>query len=333
MRPKPVVLCILDGWGLRAEREANAVALARTPNFDALMAGCPNATLIPYGPAVGLPEGQMGNSEVGHMNIGAGRVVWMDLPRIDNAIADGSFARNPALNDFIARMRESGGTAHLMGLASPGGVHAHQRHIAEAAKLVAAAGIPVAIHAFTDGRDVPPKSAIDQLRELEEALPEGARIATVIGRYYAMDRDKRWERVGKAWRAMVEAEGRGAYSAAEAVAGAYDRGESDEFIQPTCLRGHRGMRDGDGLMFLNFRADRARQILTALLDPEFDGFARDRTVSFAAACGMISYSDALDRFMSVMFPPEEIRNTLGRWVSGKGLRQYRLAETEKYPHV
>jgi 2,3-bisphosphoglycerate-independent phosphoglycerate mutase len=330
--PKPVVLCILDGWGLRAEREANAVALAATPAFDRAMTTCPHTELVTHGPAVGLPEGQMGNSEVGHTNIGAGRIVWMDLPRIDNAIADGSFDANPALADFIAALHASGGTAHVMGLVSPGGVHAHLTHIARAANVIAAAGIRVEVHAFTDGRDVAPKSAYAHVRAFEDLL-DGPRVATVSGRYWAMDRDTRWERVKRAWDAIVEAEGRGAYSAAEAVMAGYDRGETDEFIQPTCLRGHTGIRDGDGVFFANFRADRARQFLRALLLPDFAGFPRARRPQLAAALGMVEYSDDLSPLMPAMFPAATPLNTLGEWVAAHGLRQLRLAETEKYPHV
>ncbi|MEM9049463.1 MAG: 2,3-bisphosphoglycerate-independent phosphoglycerate mutase [Pseudomonadota bacterium] len=333
MEPKPVVLCILDGWGQRAPAPDNAVTLARTPNFDRIVARCPHTTLAAHGAAVGLPDGQMGNSEVGHMTIGAGRIIWMDLPRIDNAIADGQFETNPALLDFIAALRASGGTAHLAGLVSPGGVHAHQRHIARAAAAIADAGVPVALHAFTDGRDVAPKTAHAHVADLLEDLPETARIATIAGRYYAMDRDRRWDRVSATWTAMVLAEGRGAYSAREAIVGAYDRGETDEFIKPTCLRGHRGMRDGDGLFFLNFRADRAREILDALIDPDFEGFARQRRPAFAALCGLVPYSDALAARMGVMFPAQPVENTLGAWVAAQGCTQLRLAETEKYPHV
>jgi 2,3-bisphosphoglycerate-independent phosphoglycerate mutase len=330
---RPVVLCILDGWGLSPERKGNAVAQARTPNFDRIRAGCPHAQLAAHGPDVGLPEGQMGNSEVGHTNIGAGRVVWMDLPRIDNAIADGSFAANPALARFTAALNASGGTAHLAGLASPGGVHAHQRHIAAAARVIAAAGVPVAVHAFLDGRDVPPQSAGPQLAALEAALPEGARIATVSGRFYAMDRDKRWDRVEKAVVALVRGEGLGAPTAAEAIADAYARDETDEFVTPTVIGDYGGARDGDGLLFANFRADRARQILGALVDPDFDGFDTGVRPAWAATLGMVEYSERLDRIMPAMFPSEEIVNTIGGWVAGKGLRQFRLAETEKYPHV
>ena len=201
----------------------------------------------------------MGNSEVGHTNIGAGRVVWMDLPRIDNAVADGSFAANAELGRFVAALGLSGGTAHVAGLARPGGVHAHQRHIAAAAAVLAAAGVPVAVHAFLDGRDVPPKSAAGQIAALEAALPKGARIATVSGRFYAMDRDRRWERVALAVAAILDGEGPRAASAAEAIAAAYARGETDEFVTPVVIGDYAGARDGDGLYFANFRADRARQ--------------------------------------------------------------------------
>lgn len=330
---RPVVLCILDGWGIRADTVGNAVALGNTPNFDRIWASCPHAQLAAHGPAVGLPEGQMGNSEVGHMNIGAGRVVWMDLPRIDNAIAEGSFATNPELLGFIARLKETGGTAHLAGLTSPGGVHAHQRHMTALARAIAGAGVPVAVHCFLDGRDVPPSSAAGQVAEFEASLPEGARIATVSGRFYAMDRDNRWERVGAAVATILHAEGLKAESAAEAIAASYARGETDEFVRPTAIGAYRGVRDGDGLVFANFRADRAREILAALIDPDFHAYEVGPRPRFAAVLGMVEYSDALNRFMTVMFPSGDIVNTLGAWVSGHGKAQFRLAETEKYPHV
>ena len=205
--PKPVVLCILDGWGLREETEANAVALANTPSFDRLRAEGPFSTLKACGEAVGLPEGQMGNSEVGHTNIGAGRIVWMDLPRIDRAIADGSFTKNPALTGFVTRVKTAGGTAHLAGLVSPGGVHSHQRHIAAAAREIAKAGVPVKIHAWLDGRDTPPKSAVGYLEALAAELPEGVEIATICGRFHAMDRDNRWDRVAGATALLLRGEG------------------------------------------------------------------------------------------------------------------------------
>ncbi|MBP7241196.1 2,3-bisphosphoglycerate-independent phosphoglycerate mutase [Amaricoccus sp.] len=330
---RPVVLCILDGWGDRPEIEANAVALARTPNFDRIRAACPTATLVAHGPDVGLPEGQMGNSEVGHTNIGAGRVVWMDLPRIDNAIADGSFAASPALAAFVAAVKAASGTAHLAGLASPGGVHAHQRHIAAAAAATAAAGVPVAVHAFLDGRDVPPQSAVSQIAELEASLPPGARIATVSGRFYAMDRDKRWDRVEKAAAVILRGEGLHAPTAAEAITAAYARGETDEFVVPTAIGDYAGARDGDGLFFQNFRADRAREILGALLDPAFDGFEVAGRPAWSATLGMVEYSDRLNALMPAVFPAEPIVNPIGAWVAAHGLTQFRLAETEKYPHV
>jgi 2,3-bisphosphoglycerate-independent phosphoglycerate mutase len=331
--PKPVILCILDGWGLRPEREANAVALAHKPNYDRLMATCPHATLVTHGHDVGLPLGQMGNSEVGHTNIGAGRVVAMDLGQIDLAIEDGSFFGNPAILDFIAKVKASGGTAHLMGLASMGGVHAQLTHMLAAARMAAGAGVPVAIHAITDGRDVPPTSAPGFLADLDAGLPPGAKIATVMGRYYAMDRDNRWERVAKAYAAAAKGEGLRADTAAEAATKAHKRGETDEFILPTTIGPYAGMKDGDGLFFLNFRADRAREILRALAEPGFAEFETGPRPRFAALLGMVDYSKHHDRYMASAYPKQEIRNTLGAWVAAKDLRQFRLAETEKYPHV
>lgn len=331
--PKPVILCILDGWGLSEETEANAPYLAQTPNFDAIMDKGPHARLITHGPDVGLPSGQMGNSEVGHTNIGAGRVVAMDLGQIDLAIEDGSFFENPALLDFIARLKDTGGTAHLMGLVSDGGVHGHLNHIAAAARTIAASGVPVALHAMTDGRDVAPKSAYGYLAELEEHLPEGARIVTVTGRYFAMDRDNRWGRVSEAYAAMVRGEGQHASSAHDAVTHAYNQSETDEFITATVIGDYAGMQDGDGLFCLNFRADRAREILRAIGEPGFDAFDTGARPGLAGMLGMVEYSDAHNAYMTTVFPSREIVNTLGAWVAKQGLRQFRLAETEKYPHV
>ena len=331
--PKPVILCILDGWGLSASVEANAPHLARTPNMDRLMATCPNATLITHGPDVGLPTGQMGNSEVGHTNIGAGRVVAMDLGQIDLAIEDGSLARNPALLRFIARLKESGGRAHLLGLVSDGGVHGHITHIAAAARAIHAAGVPVVLHAMSDGRDVAPKSACTHLCNLTELLPEGVRIATVTGRYFAMDRDNRWDRVQAAYEAIAKGTGRRAPDARMAVTNAYARGETDEFITATVIGDYAGVATGDGLFCLNFRADRARELLSALADPGFDAFARGPAPEWAARLGMVEYSEAHNAWFETVFPPRDIPNTLAEWVSRAGLRQFHLAETEKYPHV
>lgn len=326
--PKPVVLCILDGWGLSGETIDNAPHLANTPTFDALMRG-PHAQLITHGPDVGLPGGQMGNSEVGHTNIGAGRVVAMDLGQIDLAIEDGSFASNPALLDFIASLQASGGTAHLMGVVSNGGVHGHVRHINAAAKVIAGSGVPVVLHAITDGRDVAPSSALEFLDQLPEGLP----IATVIGRYFAMDRDNRWDRVAQAYGAMIQAKGERAETAQDAVNAAYAKGVTDEFIPATVIGGFTGVQDGDGLFCLNFRADRAREILAAIGQAEFDAFETGARPKLAGLLGMVDYSDAHTKYMTTAYPKAKIINTLGAWVAAQGLRQFRLAETEKYPHV
>ncbi|WP_299637066.1 2,3-bisphosphoglycerate-independent phosphoglycerate mutase [uncultured Ruegeria sp.] len=331
--PKPVVLCILDGWGLSDDKQANAPLLANTPTFDAIMAKFPHATLVTHGPDVGLPSGQMGNSEVGHTNIGAGRVVAMDLGQIDLAIEDGSFFGNKALQAFISKVKASGGTAHLMGLVSDGGVHGHLNHIIAATRAITDAGVPVALHAVTDGRDVAPKSALTYLSRLEERLPEGARVVTVSGRYFAMDRDNRWERVSEAYDAMINGKGRAANTAHGAVDHAYNQSESDEFITPTVLEGYEGVADGDGFFCLNFRADRAREILRAIGEPGFAEFETGPRPKLSALLGMVNYSDGHNAYMTTVFPKRAIENTLGEWVAKLGLRQFRLAETEKYPHV
>jgi 2,3-bisphosphoglycerate-independent phosphoglycerate mutase len=331
--PKPVVLCILDGWGLRDDPVANAPLLARTPNFDALMAGSPHATLITHGPDVGLPRGQMGNSEVGHTNIGAGRVVAMDLGAIDLAIEEGTFARNPALLAFVEGLKASGGTAHLLGVVSDGGVHGHITHLLAGVQAIAGAGVPVVVHAITDGRDVPPSSALGYVATLEAGLPPGARIGTVIGRYWAMDRDTRWERVGRATAAILRAEGEAAPTAAAAVEAAAIRGETDEFIAPTAIGGYAGARAGDGLFCLNFRADRAREILSALGDPGFAAYDTGARPAWAGFLGMVDYSRDHNAFMTTAYPKQVLHNTLGEWVARHGRSQFRLAETEKYPHV
>ena len=331
--PKPVVLCILDGWGISDRREGNAPLLADTPTMDHIMATCPHATLTTFGPDVGLPKGQMGNSEVGHTNIGAGRVVAMDLGQIDLAIEEGTFAENTRLKAFITRLHGTGGTAHLLGVVSDGGVHGHLNHMIAAAKALDAADVPVVIHALTDGRDVGPKTAGTFFETLQDKLPARVRIATVTGRYYAMDRDNRWDRVSRAFAAIVKGEGAEADDATVAVSAAYARGETDEFIAPTVLDGYAGAQNGDAVFCLNFRADRAREIMAALGDPEFDAFETGQRPNWAVLMGMAQYSEAHSEYMSVMYPKPEIVNTLGDWVAQKGLRQFRLAETEKYPHV
>jgi 2,3-bisphosphoglycerate-independent phosphoglycerate mutase len=331
--PKPVVLCILDGWGISDTTVGNAPALAKTPTFDRIMATCPHATLITHGPDVGLPTGQMGNSEVGHTNIGAGRVVAMDLGQIDLAIEDGSFFKNPALLAFIAKLQATGGTAHLMGVVSDGGVHGHILHMLAAARVITESGVPVAIHAITDGRDVAPKSAEGFIAQLEAGLPTTAKIATVIGRYYALDRDNRWERVETAYRAIIKGDGAKAATAADAVAQAYADGKTDEFVPATVIGDYSGLKGGDGVFCLNFRADRAREILAAIGQPDFDGFKTGARPKPAAFLGMVDYSSDHNRYMTTVYPKQSIVNTLGAWVAQHGLRQFRLAETEKYPHV
>jgi 2,3-bisphosphoglycerate-independent phosphoglycerate mutase len=333
--PRPVLLCILDGWGHRTDISNNAILGARTPNFDRLVATCPQGLIDASETFVGLPKGQMGNSEVGHMNLGAGRVAVPDLPRIDNAIEDGALATNPILAEMIERLKKSGAALHLMGLASPGGVHAHQDHLVFLANLVAGQGVPVWIHAFLDGRDMPPRSALECLDHIQTGLKPGLpiRFATVTGRFYAMDRDKRWERVTLAYDAMVDARGESATTPTNAVDKGYATNLDDEFVLPTVIDGYTGMKDGDGLLMFNYRSDRAREILTALLDPLFDGFDRNRFVAFGATVGMVEYSAALNPFLKTLFPPEIIRMGLGETVSRAGLKQLRIAETEKYAHV
>ncbi|MCG3268690.1 2,3-bisphosphoglycerate-independent phosphoglycerate mutase [Yoonia sp. I 8.24] len=329
--PKPVVLCILDGWGLRDDPVGNAPKLANTPNFDAIMRG-PHAQLLTHGRDAGLPGGQMGNSEVGHTNIGAGRVVAMDLGQIELAIEDGTFAQAEALQAFIAKMKASGGRAHLMGVVSDGGVHGHVDHIIAAAKALDDAGVPTVIHAITDGRDVAPSSATEFMQVLQAALPKAVQIATVIGRYFAMDRDNRWDRVQTAYDAMVNGQGAQGETPQAAIDAAYANGKTDEFIPATVIGDYAGFAAGDGLFCLNFRSDRAREILAAIADPAFDGFDRVQP-DLCALLGMVSYSDRHDDWFETVFPKRDIQNTLGAWVAKHGLRQFRLAETEKYPHV
>ncbi|HEX2151821.1 MAG TPA: 2,3-bisphosphoglycerate-independent phosphoglycerate mutase, partial [Stellaceae bacterium] len=334
-RPRPLVLCILDGWGEREDGADNAIERARTPVWDALIRRWPHARLDASEHYVGLPDGQMGNSEVGHTNLGAGRVVMQDLPRIDKAIADGTLASLPAMREFIDRLKASGGAAHVIGLLSPGGVHSHQDQIAALAAILGDAGVPVAVHALLDGRDTPPKSAIRYLSKFQGDIAGhgNIRIATVAGRYYGMDRDKRWDRVAKAYRMLTEGEGEHADDPLKAVEAAYARGETDEFVLPTAIGERRGMQDGDGVLFANFRADRIREIASALLDPEFAGFERAKIVRFAAAAGLVEYSTELNRFLATLFPPYDLSGTFGEVIADAGLKQLRIAETEKYAHV
>ena len=330
----PVVLCIMDGWGHRESASNNAVVLANTPNFDRLRSHFSTSFLAASGPDVGLPEGQVGNSEVGHMNIGAGRIVMQDLPRINEATVDGSLATHPLLINLAKQLTATNGTAHVMGLLSDGGVHSHQNHMLAITNGLCDAGVHVAIHGFTDGRDVLPKIAKQSIAAFARTLPNNSTIATIIGRYYAMDRDKRWDRTKCAFDAIISASSdqQPYASATDAIANAYDAGESDEFIRPCVIGSYSGMKDGDALIFVNFRADRARQLLNAMLLPHTVDFdAAPPRIS--AAIGMTTYSDSLAGCMQTLFPPVELTKTIGEVVAVAGKRQLRLAETEKYPHV
>lgn len=337
---RPVVLLILDGFGCAAPSADNAIESARMPNYRELLARYPHTTIDASEMPVGLPEGQMGNSEVGHLNIGAGRVIYQDFTRIDHAIATGEFAANPVLNAAITQARATGKAVHLLGLLSPGGVHSHERHVAAMVDLVAAGGVrDIRVHAFLDGRDTPPRSAaasLDALARTCERHP-GARIASIVGRFYAMDRDQRWDRVEAAYDLLVD--GHGAFtapSAAAALDAAYARGESDEFVKATAIldaSGHASaMADGDVVIFMNFRADRAREITRALTEPAFAGFARKRVVQLGEYVCLTSYGEDFAR-LSIAFGPQSIANGFGEYISGLGLAQLRIAETEKYAHV
>jgi 2,3-bisphosphoglycerate-independent phosphoglycerate mutase len=331
----PTVLCILDGFGYREEVEHNAIKQASTPVYDALWESAPRAMVATSGLDVGLPDGQMGNSEVGHTNIGAGRIVLQDLPRIDAEIAEGTLAGNASLQSFISKLRASGGACHLMGLLSPGGVHSHQDHMVALAKIVSNAGIRVWVHGFLDGRDTPPKSAGGFAQTFIQGLGSTAQIATLSGRYYAMDRDKNWDRVGAAYEALTNgnAGSKTFEDPIEAIAASYADNVTDEFLMPISSAAYPGMDGSDGILMANFRADRAREILSALLDPALDGFERSGPKTFAAAAGMADYSEAHNAFMSTLFPSDDLHGTLGECVAKAGKTQLRIAETEKYAHV
>ena len=335
MSKRPLVLCILDGWGYREDTDHNAIAQATTPYWDQLMAEHPHTLLDASGLNVGLPEGQMGNSEVGHMSIGAGRVIFQDLPRIDHAFAHQFFTNDQNVHNFITRLKESGGTCHLMGLLSPGGVHSHINHMIGCARLLNDHGIPTAIHAFLDGRDTAPTSGINYMQQFLSELKTmpAVNLATLGGRFYAMDRDQRWERIAVAYNASVMADAPIIDDPLAYIQKCYDQGIYDEFISPVCLQHYRGMHDDDALWMTNFRADRVRQILQAFVDNDFNHFTRRRIINFAAACGMTSYSDNLNTKLITLFPVRNISHSLGEIISHQELTQFRLAETEKYAHV
>jgi len=335
---KPIVLVILDGWGVSNRVKGNAMALAKLPNYEKFLATYPHSVLNSSGEDVGLPEGQMGNSEVGHMNIGAGRVVYQDFTRITRSIRDGSFFQNKVLLEAVRRVKDNDRALHLLGLVSDGGVHSHLTHLYALMELAAREGLrKVYIHAFLDGRDVPPESARGYFNQLGEKLSKyGYHVATVMGRYYAMDRDRRWERVERAYNAIVYGEGLTATNPWEAVDLGYARGETDEFIQPTVLLQQTGepvakVEAGDSLIFFNFRPDRARQLTRAFVDRDFSGFTRKQGYPGVFFTCMTTYDHTIQA--PVAFPPVGLHNTLGEVLSKHGVLQLRLAETEKYAHV
>lgn len=337
-RPRPLVLIILDGWGYREETHANAIAQAHKPHWNQLLATYPHTLISGCGRCVGLPDGQMGNSEVGHLNIGAGRIVHQDLTRIDLAIADKTFFANPILTSAVDQAMTHQKAIHLLGLLSPGGVHSHEKHIQAMVKLALERGAKeVYIHAFLDGRDTPPESAKDSLIALEKYCHQqsGAKIVSLIGRYFAMDRDKRFERIQNAYDLLTQ--GKASYHASDAITGlelAYERGETDEFVNATSIHTEGALpvvlKEGDTVIFMNFRADRAREMTRALIDPEFTGFKRAvwPNVSFIS---LTEYDATFN--IPVAYPSEPLEHMLGAYISSLGLRQLRIAETEKYAHV
>ena len=339
LKAKPVLLVVLDGWGLRAERDANAIALAGTPNMDALARDYPSAALRTSGLAVGLPDGQMGNSEVGHTNLGAGRIVYQDLVRINLAVEDGSFFQNPVLQEAMKRAKSGSGTVHFMGLFSDGGVHSHVEHLHALLELARREGVPRAfVHAFLDGRDTPPRSGLGYMQAFEKRVAETGygKVASVMGRFYAMDRDKRWDRVALAYGALVKGEGHRSATPVQAVEEAYGRGENDEFVKPTVVVDGTGdprgrVRDGDVIVFFNFRGDRARELTRAFTEEgfaEFDPKPRPQLSYYAC---MTEYDRTFG--LPVAYAPDQPTRIFPEIVAEAGIAQLRCAETEKYAHV
>lgn len=334
LKKGPLALIIMDGWGMGDPKDkSNAIEAANTPVIDGLLAKYPHTELLCSGEAVGLPDGQMGNSEVGHTNIGAGRVIYQELTRITKAIREGDFFENDALRAAVDAAKAKNGALHLMGLVSPGGVHSHIQHLYALIELAKRAGLQqVWVHAFLDGRDVPPSSAIGYIHELETKIRElgAGRIATVSGRYYAMDRDKRWDRVAKAYEAVAHASGVRAASAEEAILTSYKADITDEFVVPAIIGNYKGMRPEDSVIFFNFRPDRARELTHAFTDQTFDGFVRDERLH-PVFTTMTQYEAGMK--VQIAYPPQSIEHTLGEVIESQGLTQLRIAETEKYAHV
>ncbi len=340
MRPKPMVLVVLDGWGFRQETRHNAIHTASTPNFDRWWREQPHSLVETSAGHVGLPDGQMGNSEVGHMNLGAGRIVYQDFTRINKAVKEGSFHKNPAMLDAISKARKAGGAVHIMGLYSPGGVHSHTDHMLAAVEMAKQNGVEkIFVHAFLDGRDTPPRSALEFDADFQAGLARigAGRVASVCGRYWIMDRDKRWERVSKGYEMLTEGKGFTAPDARSAIQAGYGRDENDEFVKPTVVVDGNGqaigvVRDGDAILSLNFRADRVREITQALTDDAFTGFERKARPRLSGYVCLTLYAESLTN-VGVAFPPETLQDILGQIVARLGLTQLRAAETEKYAHV
>lgn len=338
MANKQTVLCILDGWGLTENTTHSAIAKANTPFYDSLLQNYPNTVLEASGLSVGLPDGQMGNSEVGHTSIGAGRVIFQDLPKISKIVADGKMKKNSVLKDTIKATKKNKGSIHLMGLLSDGGVHSHINHIIEVAKVIAKEDLNVYVHCFLDGRDTPQKSALTYINKLIEETNKfkNIQIATISGRYFAMDRDKNWDRVEKAYNVIVHGNGQNndfSVDPVRIIEESYLNNVTDEFVEPIVVNNYKGMKDGDSFIFCNFRADRARELSEALGKQDFEGFTRDKVVNFSAKVQFTEYSKAHNEYLKTMFPAEEIKKSLGEIISKKDLKQLRIAETEKYAHV
>jgi 2,3-bisphosphoglycerate-independent phosphoglycerate mutase len=337
MRKKPIVLCILDGWGIPKDDKYSAIAKANLPNYRNYMTNYPNSQLQASGEYVGLPEGQMGNSEVGHTNIGAGRVVMQTLPMINRDVVNNTIKDKPVIKDMISKIKASGKAMHLIGLASDGGVHSHINHIINIAKIFNDNNVKVYLHLLTDGRDVAQKSALVYIKKFYDELIKnypGVVIATIGGRYYGMDRDKRWDRVENAYDAIVLGECSEKFkTATDCVESSYKKDITDEFIVPSVIGNYEGMKDGDGFLFCNFRADRARELTMALGSKDFKDFARKKIVKFTVMGELTEYSEDHAKYLETVYAPEEIRHSLGEVVSEAGLKQLRIAETEKYAHV
>ncbi len=332
-KDKKIILCILDGWGHTTITKNNAISLAKTNTYDALLNEYPNSLLKTSGPNVGLPEGQMGNSEVGHLNLGSGRIIKQDLVRIDEAINDKNLVKNEAIKDLVLKLKNNGKKCHLIGLLSHGGVHSKLTHILELSKILSSHNIETNIHAILDGRDCPPMSAHKFLNEFINQIPKLSKIVSISGRYFAMDRDNRWERTQLYYDALLNINSNKFKSPLSLIKDFYDKEIYDEFIPPFTYENYRGIQDGDGLLVANFRADRVRQIVSALVSDKFNEFERKSKPNFCSKNIMTSYSSDIDKQCKMLFPPNYIPNTLGEVFANNGLKQLRLAETEKYAHV